>query len=259
MAARIVEGLVTCSKRWALEDELAARGHRFNRKRGQRGPASALDCLVLLLCFLDRRRDPRGRLYGVDDATLEREAMWAGEAGLLVACLVHTGWIDETPQGRRWHDYAGLNASSIRGKNRRDQDDDDDDDNAERGVHSTPPRKGDTTLHQNRGIDHSPETGGRSGSGSEGLPLRGRSLSERAREGAAAPRRGAGGGIAPGGTPGLPKRGEPGYDPMLDPESPERTAARREAGAWLRQGAKHGSARPTSSAPASTSGEAGAP
>jgi len=114
MAARIVEGLFTCTKRWELERKLAENGCRWSRFAArQRSPMSAAELVIRILCWLDLRGDPHGRLYGVPPADIERAAHWTGTPGALVSALVATHWIDEDPEGMRWHGYGSLNRLTL--------------------------------------------------------------------------------------------------------------------------------------------------
>ncbi len=124
MAARIVEGLFTCTKRWALEEALA--GYRKHRAKPRSRPFSALQLCGIegvcrVLCWLDKRGDPAGRMFGVSVEEIEFVAGWGGVNGAFVKCLVETGWVDETPEGLRWHDYGALNRLTLtdRAKKRR--------------------------------------------------------------------------------------------------------------------------------------------
>jgi hypothetical protein len=108
--ARIVDSFWTCAKRRRTERYLAAAGHRWPADPGA-GPMSGAECIGRLLAMLDGRGDPRGSLEGLDDAEIELEAGWVGEAGLLVRTLVECGWIDVAPDGsRRWHDFGSFNS-----------------------------------------------------------------------------------------------------------------------------------------------------
>lgn len=116
MAARIVEGLFTCTKRWALEESLS--GYRKHRAKPRLRPFSALQMCGIegvcrVLCWLDKRGDPAGRMFGVSVEEIEFVAGWGGVSGAFVKCLVETGWVDETPDGLRWHDYGALNRITL--------------------------------------------------------------------------------------------------------------------------------------------------
>lgn len=114
MAARIVEGLFTCTKRWALEARLIADGHRWPRRpASERAPMSGAECICRILCWLDNRDDPHGRMYGVASSEIELSAQWTGVAGALVTALLDTEWIVRDAGGLRWHDYASLNRITI--------------------------------------------------------------------------------------------------------------------------------------------------
>lgn len=120
MAARIVESLFLCTKRWDLEAHLFAAGHRWpKRPTVERTPMSAAELLCRVLCWLDTRSDPHGRMYDVKPEEVERAAQWVGDPGLLVSALVATGWIDQDPQGLRWHGYASLNRITITDRNKK--------------------------------------------------------------------------------------------------------------------------------------------
>lgn len=114
MAARIVEGLFTCLKRWELEEKLLEMGHKWPRNSVRnRAPLSAVECVIRILCWLDLRGDPNGRMYGVPPADIERAAHWTGTPGSLVIALVSTHWIDEDESGMRWHGYGSLNRLTL--------------------------------------------------------------------------------------------------------------------------------------------------
>lgn len=114
MAARVVEGLFTCLKRWELEERLLETGHKWPRNAVRnREPLSAAECVVRVLCWLDLRGDPHGRMYGVAPAEIERAAHWTGTPGALVSALVSTGWVDEDADGMRWHGYGSLNRITL--------------------------------------------------------------------------------------------------------------------------------------------------
>ncbi len=109
MAARIVEGLFTCRKRWALEATVAKSGHRWRAP----APMCAAECVARILCWLDDRGDPKGRIHDATDDDVELAAGWVGKPGVLVGALVSTGWIDRTPAGMEWHDYGSLNRLTL--------------------------------------------------------------------------------------------------------------------------------------------------
>lgn len=114
MAARIVEGLFTCLKRWDLEEKVLESGHKWPRNSAKnRAPLCAAECVIRILCWLDLRGDPHGRMYGVAPAEIERAAHWTGVDGSLVSALVATGWIDEDKEGMRWHGYGSLNRITL--------------------------------------------------------------------------------------------------------------------------------------------------
>lgn len=120
MAARIVESLFLCTKRWALEAHLVAAGHRWpKRPTIERTPMSGAELLCRVLCWLDTRSDPHGRMYDVKPEDVEQAAQWVGEPGVLVSALIDTGWIDQDPQGMRWHGYASLNRLTINDRNKK--------------------------------------------------------------------------------------------------------------------------------------------
>lgn len=110
MAARIVEGVFTCRKRWELEAALLATGHRW---KSPRGPMSGAECVCRVLCWLDDRGDPKGRIHDATADEVELAAGWVGKPGVLVSALVKSGWIDETPAGMEWHDYGSLNRLTL--------------------------------------------------------------------------------------------------------------------------------------------------
>lgn len=109
MAARIVEGLFTCRKRWALEAAVAKSGHRWRAP----APMCAAECVARILCWLDDRGDPKGRIHDATDDDVELAAGWVGKPGALVEALVSTGWVDRTPAGMEWHDYGSLNRLTL--------------------------------------------------------------------------------------------------------------------------------------------------
>ncbi len=110
--ARTSEGLITGRKRSRLERWLVGQGHEW--KRLPRTPLSALDCLLLLLSFLDERDDPWGRLGGLTVAEIEEESVWQGEPGLFWRGLVHSGFIDVDQDGTfAFHDYFSFNGKAI--------------------------------------------------------------------------------------------------------------------------------------------------
>lgn len=109
MAARIVEGLFTCRKRWALEAAVAKTGHRWRAP----APMCAAECVARILCWLDDRCDPKGRIHDATADDVELAAGWVGKPGALVEALVSTGWIDRTPAGMEWHDYGSLNRITL--------------------------------------------------------------------------------------------------------------------------------------------------
>lgn len=109
VAARIVEGLFTCRKRWALEAAIAKTGHRWRAP----APMSAIECVGRILCWLDDRGDPRGRFHDATADDVELAAGWVGKPGVLVDALVATGWIDREPAGMAWHDYGSLNRITL--------------------------------------------------------------------------------------------------------------------------------------------------
>lgn len=114
MAARIVENLFLCSKRWDLEDRLVASGHRWPKDPvPKRAPMSGAELVCRVLCWLDSRGDPHGRMYGVSVEELERAAQWTGAKGALVAALIATKWIDQDDAGMRWHGYGSLNRITL--------------------------------------------------------------------------------------------------------------------------------------------------
>lgn len=120
MAARIVEGLFTCLKRWELEEKLLEMGHKWPRNSVRnRAPLSAAECVIRILCWLDLRGDPLGRLHGVPPAEIERAAHWTGTPGTLVIALVATHWIDEDADGMRWHGYGSLNRLTLSDRNKK--------------------------------------------------------------------------------------------------------------------------------------------
>lgn len=114
MAARVVESLFLCSKRWDLEEKLLDLGHKWPRKSlRNRAPLCAAELVIRILCWLDLRGDPHGRMYGVAPAEIERAAHWTGTPGALVSALIATRWIDEDPAGMRWHGYGSLNRITL--------------------------------------------------------------------------------------------------------------------------------------------------
>lgn len=153
MSARIVEGIFTCTKRWALENVLenvlnSALKTRRNRALKLRLPMSGIEHVLRILCWVDSLDDPSGRLYEKSARDIELAAQWDGPPGALVSALIQTGWIDETPDGMRWHDYFSMNGNAIadRVKKRR-----------RRGDHP-PGDKGDK-----RGDDRGDKTGDKTG------------------------------------------------------------------------------------------------
>ena len=120
MAARIVEGLFTCAKRWALEAALIAAGHRWPRRPAkERLPMSGAELLGRLLCWLDTRGDPHGRMYDAGADAIALAAHWTGDPGVFVDALVKTGWLDRDPQGLRWHGYGSLNGITLRDRQKK--------------------------------------------------------------------------------------------------------------------------------------------
>lgn len=114
MAARVVEGIFTCLKRWELEEKILEMGHKWPRNSGKnRVPLSAIECVIRVLCWLDLRGDPHGRMYGVAPCEIERAAHWTGTEGAFVRALVSTRWIDEDKEGMRWHGYGSLNRITL--------------------------------------------------------------------------------------------------------------------------------------------------
>lgn len=79
---------------------------------------SAIECILRVLCWIDQRGDPSGRLFTATPAEIELAAAWRGKPGVLVTALIETGWIDDTAHGLRWHDYHRLNGDAIKARNK---------------------------------------------------------------------------------------------------------------------------------------------
>jgi hypothetical protein len=117
--ARLIESFWTCRKRYRLERWLVKHGHRWSKHDAARvgEPLSAADCCGLILSWLDSRDDPHGYLPEQDAVEeVELAAAWAGKSGLLWEGLVATDWIVERDGRWQWHDYAAVNAMTIRGR-----------------------------------------------------------------------------------------------------------------------------------------------
>lgn len=120
MAARIVEGIFTCTKRWALEDALASvQKTRTKTARRMHVPMSAIEHVLRILCWLDNRGDPLGHLNDVTASDIARAAHFTGDPEAFVSALIATGWIDKTDDGMRWHDYGSLNRITLRDRQKK--------------------------------------------------------------------------------------------------------------------------------------------
>lgn len=180
MSARIVEGIFTCTKRWALENALEnVRTFNAKRARKMRLPMCGIEYVLRILTWVDSLDDPSGRLYGQTPHSIELAAQWDGPPGALVKALIETGWIDETPDGMRWHDYWRMNGIAIadRVKKRRKRGD--------TSPHPTGDGRGDSKGDKTG--DSTGDTSGASGSGSGSGGLLRESPPQRADDAAAGP------------------------------------------------------------------------
>jgi hypothetical protein len=69
---------------------------------------SGFKSLIFLLCRVGTHR-PDGNLAGLDTEDIEGLAQWSGEEGALLSALVDIGFIDETEDGLKLHDWERWN------------------------------------------------------------------------------------------------------------------------------------------------------